>query len=83
MNQIQPCHMCINARIDNELNDSNDFAAFTVGYSKFGYRIMLESGSGRPVRLLFEKWDGKQWKATCIYTPRFCPNCGRKLSEYE
>lgn len=83
MNQIQPCHMCIDARIDDELNDNNDFSTFTIGYNKSGYRIMLESGSGKPVRLSFEIWNGKRWTTACTYTPHFCPNCGRKLSEYE
>lgn len=83
----QPCSMCFNARIDPnaELADDNDYSYKPVGKSKDGFRIGIGAGDGRPVRIEFEMWSENCSEMITVgrYHPRFCPNCGRRLTEYE
>lgn len=85
----EPCYICDNARINDELTDSNDFHYHTVGDSEDGFRVMIGSGAGRPLRILFEQRrrvhpsrNEEVWMTVGIYEPSFCPNCGRELWEY-
>ena len=78
------CGMCYNARLDDELTDENDFSAIAIGSSVNGYRMMLCSGSGIPLRIEIEKWDERTgWYKIGEYNPKYCPNCGRKIVEYD
>ena len=44
---------------------------------------MLCSGDGKPPRIEFEEWNDKAgWGKIAEYRPRYCPNCGRKIVEY-
>ncbi len=80
---VEACRMCYNARLDDELTDENDFSAISIGSFTKGYRMMLCSGGGRPLRIEIEKWDEKSgWRKIGEYTPQYCPNCGRKIKEY-
>ena len=80
---IKPCDMCNNARIDDDLTNENDYSAISVGKSAKGNRIMLCSGDGKPPRIEFEEWNDKAgWGKIAEYRPRYCPNCGRKIVEY-
>lgn len=83
---ISPCEMCYNARIsdDPELTDETDVSYFTIGAIE-KYRIMSGAGGGKPPRLLFEVWNEKYgiWQTIGHYIPKYCPNCGRKITEYE
>lgn len=79
---FKPCRMCLNARVDSELTDYNDFSASPVGKCADDYRVMIESGFGKPVRISFEHLDSV-WRLVGAYLPNFCPNCGRPLVEYE
>lgn len=81
--EIHSCYMCDNAKINPELTEENDLAAFTVGNCAKGYRIMMTSGDGKPVSLLVEHWTGSHWSLIGEYRPLFCPNCGRRLAENE
>lgn len=81
MNELKPCYMCYNARLDNELTEENDFSSITVAYTK-NYRIMYSSGYGEPPRLEAEFWNGQEWITVSIYYPKYCPNCGRPIEEY-
>lgn len=82
-----PCQMCLNARVDEsgELTDDNDLSYTSVGSVDDGYRIMIRSGDGRPVSIIFEAAnnDRNEMKVVGRYQPKFCPNCGRPLIEYE
>lgn len=86
-NMKQSCHMCFNARVDpdGELTDDNDFSSCAIGDFYDGYRAMLSAGYGKPVRIEFEGWnkDVERWVPLGHYYPKFCPNCGRSLMEYE
>lgn len=77
-----PCHMCLNSRVDPELNDENDFSAHTLTYAK-DFRIILLAGGGKPVRIVFEGWNkvSQVWQTLADYEPKFCPNCGRDLTQ--
>lgn len=79
-----PCDMCLSARVDPELNDNNDFSAYLIGCAQVGHRFMLCSGSNRPVRIDYEIYDEEHsvWNLYGNYYPKYCPNCGRLLSEY-
>lgn len=83
--KLFPCEMCYNARLDDELTDDNDGSYISVGQVGKGFRIMIGSGGGKPVRLLFEMWNEKAeiWEPVGQYYPNYCPNCGRHLIEYE
>lgn len=48
---VKACRMCYNARLDDELTDENDYSAITIGSCTDGYRMMLCSGYGRPLRI--------------------------------
>lgn len=77
-----PCFMCNNARVDDELTEENDLSYHCVGESHENFRILIGSGDGKPMRILFEEWCGKCWVPIGVYEPKFCPNCGRELTEY-
>lgn len=80
------CPKCFNARVDpdGELTDDNDFSSFSIGTSGRDYRIMYSSGYGKPPRLEVEKHDDKLgWTKVAEYRPKYCPECGREITEYE
>lgn len=82
-NDVRPCRMCLNARVDPELTDENDFSFHLVGECGDGFRIGIQSGYGRSMQILFEQWINKEWHLIGFYEPMFCPNCGRPLIEYK
>lgn len=82
--ELKPCKMCLNARVDADLTDENDFSFCLVGESGDGFRIGIQSGYGQPVAILFEQlMMDKEWHLIGDYEPNFCPNCGRPLTEYD
>ena len=83
MDNKQPCYMCLNARVDPELTDNNDLSYHGIGDCERNWRLMIRSGGGRPVEIQVEAWLGNRWVLIGAYQPKFCPNCGRKLTEYQ
>lgn len=81
----KPCFMCVNARVDDELTDDNDFSSIGVGRAMKGYRLSINSGNRSPVSIKVEAWNEQMQRNTIVasYHPKFCPNCGRRLFEYE
>lgn len=79
---IEACQYCDNARINEELTDNNDYSSVVVACNN-NYRTMLSSGWGRPVRLEVEIYEKGEWRTITKYYPKFCPECGRKIVEYE
>ena len=91
------CKYCFNARIyeptdeelldpfSTELTDENDFSSCSVGTCVKELRFMISSGHGVPVRIEIDRWNDnvKEWCTTGLYYPKYCPECGRKLDEYE
>lgn len=78
------CKMCINAHTDPDLTSDNDLSYFDVGKYEKSFRLMLRTGDGRPTGMLVEHLDEEiGWNTVGFYWPKFCPNCGRKLTENE
>lgn len=93
----QYCKYCFNARIyeptDEEvmsphtihLTDDNDSSSHSIGVYEKEKRFMISAGNGEPVRIEFEYWEPqwRQWLPIGKYYPKYCPECGRKLDEYD
>ena len=88
------CRFCFNARVYQEpeddwfsapLTDENDSCSITVGKTSKNRRIFISSGHGEPTRIEFDEWfeEGQRWITTARYYPKYCPECGRKIDEYE
>ena len=79
---VSACCFCKNAEINNNLNWTNDFSAYVLTVSD-GYRILLESGDAQPTVIKVEKWydEHKQWGGILDYKMKYCPECGRRLTE--
>ena len=84
---MEYCNVCFNARVsdDYELNDDNDLSYHYVGDCAKGHGICIASGDGKPLRILFDKYEEKLGRKVDvgIYYPKFCPECGRELNEYK
>ena len=90
------CNFCFNAHVyaslpkadhdyfDTALDDSNDSSSSTVGCHSDNYQIYINAGNGKPVNIETCEWapDGR-WRTIAVYYPKYCPECGRKLQEYE
>lgn len=90
------CKYCFNARVykptDEELmdpfttklTDENDSSSCGVGHSSMGTRFMISSGYGEPVRIEIDKFLElrQEWVTVGKYYPKYCPECGRRLDEY-
>lgn len=87
------CEYCFNARVyddpsneydETPLTDTNDFSSHSVGTSLQKHRLMISSGCGKPLRIEVDHWNEQreEWVTVGRYTPNYCPNCGRKLDEY-
>ena len=91
------CKYCFNARVykptdeelmdpfATELTDKNDSSSCSVGTSHNNTRLMISSGYGEPVRIEIDKFfeDYQEWHTVGKYYPKYCPECGRRLDEYE
>ena len=88
------CPVCFNAYVynslpkveedyfDEGLNDTNDFGSRTVGTSNNGFQMYINSGGGRPLEIETCQWTNDKWHTMAVYRPKFCPECGRALTEY-
>ena len=87
-NFAEPCDFCRNGRNDEDLSDDNDYGSISIdGYriEDRGIRLMLTYGWGKPLRIETDVWNDKrkEWSLHVLqYYPKFCPECGRRLSEY-
>lgn len=72
------CRFCFDATIEPDL-EGCDLSYHYVGESEQKKRIMIRSGNGKPMAIMFEELSGNQWHTVGIYEPKFCPMCGRPL----
>lgn len=56
-----------------------DFAYFVMNEIGKDSRILIRSGGGKPLIILSENFIQNRWNTLIVYTPKFCPECGRKL----
>ena len=91
------CKYCFNARVykptdeelmdpfATELTDENDSSSICVGMSCEHLRFMISSGYGEPVRIEIDEYlpKLKEWHTFGKYYPKYCPECGRRLDEYD
>lgn len=83
------CKFCANNRTNPEweLDEEQCAYAMTVGMVEKGYRIMLNKDPYRPLEISFDAWNANlktpQWQQVGGYYPKFCPECGRKIDEYD
>lgn len=59
-----------------------NFAYFVVNESENDSRILIRSGGGKSLIIISENFNGDRWHTLNVYTPKFCPECGRKLGYY-
>ena len=90
------CHFCYNAHVwakeahteedyfDGGLHDGNDFSSCSIGTSNSKYQIHFNSGHGAACNIEVRRWnENTGWVGVAKYFPKYCPECGRKLDEYE
>lgn len=81
----QPCRFCLDASCDPEgkLTTENDYSSLPVGNVAEGYRMSIDVGCGKPLRVCIEHWlpHMQQNELVGFYKPKFCPECGRKLRD--
>lgn len=81
MSNFRTCDFCCNARVCHCLSDDNDFSSCSLGGCD-KIRLMINSGYGKPVNLSVEKLvDNFGWSVCFRFYPKYCPNCGRLLTE--
>ena len=84
----ETCQFCDNGRTNEDLSDDTDYGSATINgirYDDKEYRLMLSYGWGKPTRVELDVWNDKrqEWSLHVLqYYPKFCPECGRRLSEY-
>ena len=88
------CRFCFNADVynsltvndedyfDEGLHDDNDFSSATVGFSDDKHQLYINSGNGEAVNIELCEWFNGRWHTIGKYYPKYCPECGRKLKEY-
>lgn len=85
--RLSACYMCDNARVNpcEELDDYNDLSCISIGDMADSRRLIFCSGAGKAPRIEYDEWNEqlKLWLTMGIYYPKFCPNCGRKIYEYD
>ena len=72
------CRFCFDATIEPDL-EGCDLSYHDVGKSEKQKRILIRSGNGKHMAIMFEELSGNQWHTVGIYEPKFCPECGRTL----
>lgn len=59
-----------------------NFAYFVMDEIGKDSRILIRSGGGMPLIILSEIFSQNRWHIQSVYGPKFCPECGRKLEDY-
>lgn len=76
---------------DEGLNDTNDSSSATIGRSGDCVCMYLNTGNGEATNIEVCQWvtdidatpHSGRWHTVAKYYPKYCPECGRKLEEYQ
>lgn len=72
------CDFCLNATWCSELESDNDLGYRSVGDCASGYAAYIRTGARMPTVLMVEvPAKDNVW----LYSPKYCPECGRRLVE--
>ena len=83
------CRFCENNRTNPEwgLDEEQCSYAMGIGVADPSYRVMFVKDPYRPLLIEFGHWKSDlkppQWLAVAGYFPKYCPECGRKIDEYD
>lgn len=83
MNASQPCEMCDSALVNQEMDEDADLSYITIGKCLSDYRLVMAAGGRLPPRIEIDYRDGNRMQSAGVYYPKFCPNCGRRITEKE
>lgn len=77
------CVYCTNAYTDDELDHDHDLSMISIGESEKGLNMFFNTGDNRPTNIDVLQWSDKykQNLTVCLYVPKYCPECGRRLFE--
>ena len=85
--EINDCAYCKNAFTDGRLDETNDGSSLSIGVSMDGFRMSIDASASEhpPVRitLTMHRPDLKRNITVAYFTPKYCPMCGRKITENE
>lgn len=72
------CDFCLNATWCPELTDDSDLSYCVVGKSVKGFAMYFRSGDRRDTAFVVMNSEGRD---IASYSPKYCPECGRRLVE--
>ncbi len=83
MRKLKYCDFCCNASVESDLTHENDLSFLSVGKSIKGHSMHFRSGDNKPTAIVVSECDDSfQLNIdVCIYAPKYCPECGRRLFE--
>lgn len=87
--EVNTCRFCSNNRTNPEWNISEEQCSYAMyrGKSADGHRIMLVKNPNEPLMIETAVWNENlktpEWQMTGYYYPKFCPECGREINEYD
>ena len=77
------CNFCNNASVDSSLTSDNDLSYCRIGVCAEGTDMFIRTGNEKRTSIIVHRWDKKKDKNIIvgIYDMKYCPECGRKLTE--
>lgn len=77
------CKYCNNSSVDPSLTPDNDLSYCSIGVCDKGTNMFIRTGNTKRTSIVVHRWDKKTDKNIIvgIYDMKYCPECGRKLTE--
>lgn len=87
LTKSKDCAYCKNAFTDQRLDKHHDLSYLSVGVSEKGFHSYICSSASYkpPVSIVVQEYrdDLRRNVDVVYYTPKYCPVCGRKITENE